>query len=275
MKLTKHHGLGNDFLITWVDDVPPDAAKLATHLCNRHTGVGADGLIFGVLVTGSAPRFVLYNADGSTPEVSGNGLRCFGQALAMRTGVTELDVTVGTPAGDRRIVVVGEQTGSPETFDVEVDMGAATPGPDLDGRDPGRLVTADAAVTVDMGNPHVVVHVEDPLSHNMAEIGPLIEADFPLTGINVHLVAPDPAAPGGVIMNIWERGAGVTQACGSGACAAAWAANHWGWSDHSEFRVRMPGGEATVVTGESIRLRGPAVFVAEITFNGGGVVPHG
>jgi len=274
MKLTKHHGLGNDFLITWVDAVPVDAADLARHLCHRHTGLGADGLVFGVLADGAAPQFVLHNADGSAPEVSGNGLRCFGQALAMRNGVTELDATVGTPAGDRHILVVGQQTSAPDTFDVEVNMGPASTGPDLAGRDPGRLVDSRASVTVDMGNPHVVVHVEDPLSHDMAATGPLIEADFPATGMNVHMVAPDPAVPGGVIMNIWERGAGVTQACGSGACAAAWAAHHWGWSEGNEFRVRMPGGEATVVMGDSIRLRGPAVFVAEIDFQRK-VMPHG
>lgn len=269
--LTKHHGLGNDFLITWTDAVPEGAADLARQLCDRHTGIGADGLIFGV---GANPvQFVLFNADGSPAEVSGNGLRCFGQALAMRDGVTELDVAVASSAGPKQITVIGATPDNPSEFDVEVDMGAPESGPDLKGRDPLRHIEgATAAVTVDMGNPHVVIAVPNPRSHDMAVVGPRVEADFLPTGINVHLVAREES--GGVAMNIWERGAGVTQACGSGACAAGWAAHHWDWADDDLVAVDMPGGRASVRMGPSIRLRGPATYIGAVTIGEAGAA-HG
>ena len=91
MQLTKHHGLGNDFLVTFVDEVPADAPALAIDLCNRSTGVGADGLLFGI-DAGSTVTMRLFNSDGSSAEVSGNGLRCFVQAVAMRRNVSHLDI---------------------------------------------------------------------------------------------------------------------------------------------------------------------------------------
>lgn len=274
IQLTKHHGLGNDFLITFTDAIPTNGAALAQSLCDRTTGIGADGLVFGV---GSNPvEFVLFNADGSRAEVSGNGLRCFGQALAMREGVTELDVTVASSAGPRQITVIGPNAGSTTELDIEVDMGSASAGPSLDDWDPARHLPATTAVTVDMGNPHVVIAVPNPRSYDMAEIGPQIEADFMPVGINVHLV--EQAADGSVVMNIWERGAGVTQACGSGACASGWAAHHWDWASDELVAMDMPGGRASVRVGSTIRLRGPATFIGAMSVPGeleGAEATHG
>jgi len=260
MKITKHHGLGNDFLICVRPEVPANAAELARELCERRTGIGADGLIFGVddPSVESNIGFVLFNADGSRPEVSGNGLRCFGQAIAMDRGVTELDIIVGSPAGPKHIQVFGP-AGSETSWDIEVDMGAIVDGPSLAGRSPARHLPANRSLSLDIGNPHVVIEVDDPWAFEMAEIGPLVEADFPDSGINVHLVQWDTDH---VTMNIWERGAGVTQACGSGACVAAAAAQRWGWFEGEQVQVHMPGGQAQVNIGSSVRLRGPAVLVA-------------
>ena len=121
MRLTKHHGLGNDFLVL----LDPDGrwtldADLARTLCDRHLGVGADGLVW----LGPDERFGLRNADGSEAETSGNGLRCLGQAVARQRGVEDLDLTVQTAAGPRAIVVrAGDE---PHTAVVTVGMGRAT-----------------------------------------------------------------------------------------------------------------------------------------------------
>src|SRR4051794_8905977 len=98
MRLSKHHGLGNDFLVAFDQDID---APLARALCDRRTGVGADGLI----ALADDLRMTLLNSDGSRAEVSGNGLRCLGQAIARRKGVDTLDITVGTDGGDRRMIV--------------------------------------------------------------------------------------------------------------------------------------------------------------------------
>lgn len=265
MRITKHHGLGNDFLISLQPAVPAEAAALARALCARHTGIGADGLIFGVEDSSVDANlgFVLFNADGSQAEVSGNGLRCFGQAVAMDRGVNELDITVGSAAGPKHIEVFGptEAGSTSAEWDVEVDMGAIVDGPSLADRSPSRHLAAKRSLSLDIGNPHVVIEVDDPIAFEMDEIGPAIEADFLPTGINVHLVRWDDEH---VTMNIWERGAGVTQACGSGACAAATAAQRWGWFEGDQVTIEMPGGRAQVTVGQSLRLRGPSVFVGAI-----------
>ena len=129
--LTRHHGLGNDFLITFADEVPAGASELARRLCHRTDGIGADGLVFGTPDDVHDRSFTLFNSDGSRAELSGNGLRCFGQAL-LRESVTDgIDLVVGTAAGPRRGVV----DGSPADEEVlaTVEMGSAGPGPSFDG----------------------------------------------------------------------------------------------------------------------------------------------
>jgi len=264
--LTRHHGLGNDFLITFAEDVPDDGADLARRLCDRVDGIGADGLVFGTPVGTAASRadaeswaFTLFNSDGSSAEVSGNGLGCFGQALLRRQAVGSkgLEVVVETPAGDRRITMDGSSTDL--EVKVEVEMGAATPGPSIEGIqiDLGG-VHVRAVHSIDFGNPHLVLLVDDPDEVDLAVAGPATESFFAPTGCNVHLVSVVDRST--VRMRTWERGAGLTMACGSGACAAAHvlhACNLVG----GVVEVRMPGGAATVTVGDTVRLAGTATFV--------------
>ncbi len=264
--LTRHHGLGNDFLITFAEDVPDDGADLARRLCDRVDGIGADGLVFGTPVGTAASRadaeswaFTLFNSDGSSAEVSGNGLGCFGQALLRRQAVGSkgLEVVVETPAGDRRITMDGSSTDL--EVEVEVEMGAATPGPSIEGIqiDLGG-VHVRAVHSIDFGNPHLVLLVDDPDEVDLAVAGPATESFFAPTGCNVHLVSVVDRST--VRMRTWERGAGLTMACGSGACAAAHvlhACNLVG----GVVEVRMPGGAATVTVGDTVRLAGTATFV--------------
>ena len=226
MHLTKHHGLGNDFLVAFVDEVPADAPDLAIDLCDRRTGLGADGLLFGI-DQDSVPTMHLFNSDGSAAEVSGNGLRCFVQALAMRRGVQRLEVDVATRAGTRACVV--EPTGRPDVVEASVDMGAVAAGDPPD--TPSFLDTVDGLDGVrqwaigSVGNPHVVIEVDDPDRIDLAAVGPQIEKHFP-HGVNAHFVAA--SGPDRLQLRVWERGAGITQACGTGACASAQAALQWG-----------------------------------------------
>ena len=260
--LTRHHGLGNVFLVALVDEVPENAREWARQVCDPVTGIGADGLIIGTpaaLASEASPTFALFNRDGSRAEMSGNGLRCFGQAVARANGVTDLEFVVATDTGPRRVSVFGGPT-DPEVS-ATVDLGPAGPGPelegppiDLGGPDHGRLAT------VDVGNPHLVVEVVDPEAVDLAVVGPALEARFTPEGCNVHLVAVVDRSS--LFLRPWERGVGLTEACGTGACAAAYAAHSWGLVD-PVVEVIMPGGRATVSVGDTLRLTGPATFIDE------------
>ncbi|HEV3495746.1 MAG TPA: diaminopimelate epimerase, partial [Actinomycetes bacterium] len=199
MRFEKYHGLGNDFLVLLDlgDKCPVDAAAVRA-LCDRHRGVGADGI---VRVT-PGPTMELFNADGSRAEMSGNGIRCLAMAM-VDAGLSGPDMVVHTDAGPRRVTVDDDGWAS-------VDMGMAK----IDAKDVGLAF-------VDMGNPHTVVEVEDLTRLRIATRA----AEW--TGRNVEFVVTGPSADE-LSMRVWERGVGETLACGTGACAAAAAAFVWG-----------------------------------------------
>ncbi len=275
MDLTKHHGLGNDFLVTFVDEVPAHASDLAIDLCNRSTGIGADGLIFGI-DSGLVPIMALFNNDGSSAEISGNGLRCFVQAVAMRRGVTTLDIEIETAAGRRACEL--EATNDPAVCFASTDMGEVTVGDSPDSED--FLSTIDGLEGVKqwaigaVGNPHVVIEVDDPSKIELARVGPQIETHFP-HGVNAHFVSPASGAdsePDEIILAVWERGAGITQACGSGATVSAQRMHEWGLVGE-RVKVTMPGGSAFVDVATAGRAS--AVLSGEATFVGSVQVPRG
>jgi diaminopimelate epimerase len=265
MYLTKHHGLGNDFLVTFVDDVPIDASAHAVALCDRRTGIGADGMIFGT-DGGSNAVMRLFNSDGSSAEVSGNGLRCFVQAVAMRRGVQNLEIDVDTLAGVRACVL--EPTSDVDTIFAATDMGPVSSGDAPDSETFLEGVTGLGSVkrwaTGAVGNPHVVIEVDEPMEVDLATVGPQVEAHFP-HGVNVHVVRVE--SDDEVLMRVWERGAGITQACGSGATVTAQRLHEWGMTGE-RVTVAMPGGSATVEVATEQRptavLSGTATFVASI-----------
>ena len=263
LTLTKHHGLGNDFLVAFeppADDLP----ALARRLCHRTRGIGADGLLVGTPVDGYAARMVLYNADGSRAEMSGNGIRCFAQAIVRRRGDFG-EQTILTDAGPRRIEV--RPTEDPLTILATVDMGAVgdlpePPGWAAMGVNPDRPVAH-----LDLGNPHTVVAVDDIAGVDLLALGRQVP------DVNLEIIAAGPERDA-ITMRVHERGAGITQACGTGAAAAAWAAARWGLVDAGveELLVHMDGGSAKVALHRPepgrVTLTGPATFVATIEVPG-------
>lgn len=270
VRLSKHHGLGNDFLVCLADHLPLDAVDRAKAWCDRHTGVGADGLIFGLPAQSGTDADIvmrLLNSDGSPAEISGNGLRCFAQAVARARAEAELHLRVATPAGVRGCTV--HATDDPHTVVATVDMGVVGPGPDPDVEDLLAAVGAPVGAvtrweTGDIGNPHVVCQVDDPGVIELAVAGPAVEAHF-AEGANVHFVSV--SGRNELTARVWERGAGITNACGTGATVSADVFHRWGLVD-STVVVRMPGGDALVDVSGPVTLTGPATHVADLDVPG-------
>jgi diaminopimelate epimerase len=203
----------------------------------------------------------LYNSDGSLAEMSGNGIRCLAQAAHMSDGLTtEVVYAVTTDAGERRVVVT-PRANDPQTVDASVDMGAIGTLQEPTGWatlecDPMRPV-----MHISVGNPHSVVGVED------VSIVPLKELGEKVPQINLEIIEPGPEV-NGITMRVHERGAGITQACGTGACASAWAAVQWGLvpASASEVIVHMDGGDVQVRVNKpkagNVTLIGPAQFMS-------------
>ena len=249
MRLTKHHGLGNDFLVfADPDGVHPITEAEAIAVCDRHRGVGADGLLRLAPGLGGADiAMTLLNADGSRAEMSGNGISCLVQA-ALIAGMARGDrVTVQTDAGLRTVEVVGRPAAGRHLMTVE--MGTAVIGDDQPEWIDEQVIHA---VRVDVGNPHLVLHAVDPdLRPDTAALGRAANAGIP-GGINVEVITLGPG-DAEVTMEVYERGVGLTEACGTGAVAAAAAARHWELAP-ATVTVRQPGGPVTVAVGEPARL---------------------
>ncbi|GIU85452.1 MAG: diaminopimelate epimerase [Acidimicrobiales bacterium] len=263
MRLTKHHGLGNDFLVALESvngplHVGPATARL---LCDRHRGIGADGLVMGRSSTEAVVAMELLNADGSRAEISGNGLRCLVHAVARANGWGEGEMLVQTDAGPRHAVFrPGDRS---DTLVVDCEMGVAT----VEEVEVPAQAGASRAWRVDVGNPHLVLLVDDLSDISPSEEGAALQRLL-AGGVNVEWVVP---AKDGVDLVVYERGVGPTLACGSGAVAAV--AALWRGGAFSPKRstgpisVRMPGGRARVsVDADSgmLTLSGPSVFVGTV-----------
>lgn len=255
--LTKHHALGNDFLVLLDPDEQVDfGLEMARSLCDRHRGIGADGMIHAT--PGPSPADVtmtLRNADGGVAEMSGNGIRCLAQAVVDAGMGKGPDLTIATGGGLRQVTVDDET--EPGIRRVSVDMGPATLGPDQPQECLGRRVR-----TVHLGNPHLVLLGPDPREVDVAELGPQMEELTP-GGVNVEFVMVGPGRDE-LTMRVWERGVGETLACGTGACAVAAAANSWGLVG-SNVTVHQPGGAAEVeLRPDTAVLGGPTQIIARI-----------
>ena len=267
MDLLKLHGLGNDFLVLLDDgSVGRVSPAVVRALCNRHTGVGADGLIRSERVGDGAVTFELRNADGSTAEMSGNGARCLGLAAA-RGGWWDdrsQPLVLQTPAGERRLDWLD---GHLVFARLRVAMG--TVGPFAAPFDDGRRFDFHGAPDswrwmVDVGNPHWVSLFDGKLPQRHELEAALGEIEIGgATDINYEFVARGPKVDE-LTMVVRERGVGWTEACGTGSVAAAWAAHQQGWVGRL-VTVHNPGGTVQVELAEpEAMLIGPTAFVAGI-----------
>ncbi len=246
MKFTKMHGCGNDFIVVDEHDgrFEVDAAR-ARALCDRRTGVGADGILIIGAPKGTRWPLVIHNADGSIADACGNGSRCVARYLLERHGgeALELDTKSGLVRAWR----------DPEGFAIELD--APQLGSEL------RIVVGEReyeARAVRVGNPNVVVFVDDPTTIDLAA---LAAASTALAG-PANVAAVRRRGPGEVSLRVHERGVGETLACGTGSCASVAAATARGDVTSDTVRVRLPGGTLVVRNrGARYELAGPAEYV--------------
>ncbi len=270
MKFTKMQGLGNDFVLvnTLECDLAGDLAELSRKVCDRHFGIGADGLVLIVPSREADIRMRIFNPDGSEPEMCGNAIRCFARYVYEHNIVRKKVITVETLAG----IIVPELILEGETVtSVRVDMGE----PRLDrGQIPmegpeGRVVDEPVSVNeetcrvtcVSMGNPHCVTFVSDVNNIPLAQIGPALECHpvFPRK-TNVEFVQIINKQE--VNMRVWERGAGETLACGTGACATGVACILNNFTDR-KVTVHLAGGDLVIEWADNnhVYMTGPGEYV--------------
>jgi diaminopimelate epimerase len=245
MKLSKWHGLGNDYLLVERDGlVAPLTAEQVRRICDYHFGVGSDGILEVVSADGDRAEVVIWNPDGSTAELSGNGTRIAARWLARRTGAQEVWITVGPREVAARML---------DGAEVELDVGAVEVG-ETETISVGNEQVELTPVSV--GNPHAVIRRE-PERAELLRLGPLVEAHerFP-ERTNVQLVRVD--GPHELTVGVWERGAGETLSSGTSAVAAGAAAVANSWCE-SPVTVHLAGGDLLVeLAGGKARLTGPA-----------------
>lgn len=257
----KYEGLGNDFVIVHADEgeIQPERARA---LCDRHLGVGGDGvlLVGPARSSGARARMIVVNADGSRPEMCGNGLRCVALHLAQLDNLSAAEYAIDTDAGPRsaRVERAGEQAM------VTLDMGQG----ELQGEE--RLSHGSRELVfqrISMGNPHAIVFDAGLSEREMDELGPRLSARLP-GGSNVETVMPRAERAFDVI--VWERGVGRTLACGTGAAAVAVALAVSGRAPFGQtIAVHLPGGPLELSVSEGslrVSLRGPArrVFSGQV-----------
>lgn len=271
MKLTKMHGLGNDFVFfTDQDGANKDYTEQAKFLCHRQTGIGADGIIVIIPSEIADVRMRIINADGSEAEMCGNGIRCFAKYVYERGILPKDSFTIETPAGimkpkltveNGKVTLVTVDMGKPHfpaaeiPMKIESDKVLAYP-LEIDGK------TIEVS-SVFMGVPHTEVFVEDVTKVPLTTLGPKIERHplFP-RGTNVNFVQVVDRKH--IKVRTWERGAGATLACGTGSCAAVVMACEKGLTDR-DVDVELYLGTLHIHYGEdgTVLMTGPAAEVFE------------
>ncbi|HZD42020.1 MAG TPA: diaminopimelate epimerase [Terriglobales bacterium] len=260
---TKMHGAGNDFVFLDCLTMPlENLPALAKRLCDRRFGIGADQLLTIHPSKTADFKMEIYNADGSQVEMCGNGIRCFAKYVVEHGLTQKKELEVETLAGIIRPRIVGNR--------VEVDMGE----PILEGRQipvdaDGRIINRPLAVDdgvyqvtcVSMGNPHCVVYLDEVESLDLARLGPKFES-HPFFPKRVNTEFIEIVGPGEVKMRVWERGAGETWACGTGASAVGVAGVLTGRTER-KITVHLKGGDLLIEWRENnhVYMTGAAVEV--------------
>ncbi|NTZ18294.1 diaminopimelate epimerase [Paenibacillus sp. JMULE4] len=273
MDFTKMHGLGNDFIVlAGHDELPRDASELAVRLCDRHFGIGADGMVYLLPSQKADYRMRIINSDGSEAEQCGNAIRCaakyiydHGMVDKAATGLTI--ETIGAGVQPVQLSVTDGRVTA-----VRVDMGA----PVLNGLEVPTVIDAERIVSypvsvdgqefrftaVSMGNPHCVIFTEDALQVDLYKWGPELE-NHPLFPRRINVEFATVHSRDYADMRVWERGAGPTLACGTGACATLVAGVLNGLMDR-KATVSLKGGDLLIEWSEAdnhVYMTGPAETV--------------
>ncbi len=296
MKFTKMHGIGNDYVyVNGFEEKVTDPAALARRVSDRHFGIGGDGLILILPSDQADVKMRMFNADGSESEMCGNGVRCVAKyafdhglsranPMAVETGrgVLTLDLHVENGLAERITVNMGQpildlpripvdekhlllKNGAAWDFNISPSEERGKIAVQLQAVEPTTL----SAVFVSMGNPHACIFIENIESPNISYLGPMVEHHkaFPRR-INAHWVQVISRQE--VIMRTWERGSGITMACGTGACAVCVAGVLSGRTGR-KILAHLPGGDLTLEWRESdnnVYMTGPAVEVFEGRIDG-------
>ncbi len=272
MIFTKMNGLGNDFIVIATEaSLPDNAAELAIQYCDRYFGIGADGLVYILPSINADFMMRIINSDGSESEQCGNAIRCVAKYVFDRrlTSKTELSIeTIG--AGAQNVQLTLNKTGKVAT--VRVDMGR----PILDGLKVPTTVDQNPVVrypievdgrtfeftAVSMGNPHCVIYVDDAVNMDLQQWGPKLE-NHPMFPRRINVEFATVKSREFVDMRVWERGAGPTLACGTGACATLVSSVLNGLTDRIAT-ISLKGGDLYIEWDESddhIYMTGPATEV--------------
>lgn len=257
MRFTKMEGLGNDYIyLNCLEGEPADLPGLARRLSDRHFGVGADGLI--CVKPGRTGDFTMemYNADGSRGAMCGNGIRCVGKYVYDRGLTRKTCLTIDTDAGPRylELHVLGSKADR-----VTVDMGEVVVSAPVTAEVEGEAITV---IPADAGNPHGVVFCADPEKIDLERLGPLLER-HPTLGERRNIEFASCPDREHIFLRVWERGSGITLACGTGACAAFGAAVAENRCS-PKVEAGLPGGVLTLEKrGAHVLMTGPARTVFE------------
>ena len=258
MLFTKMHGLGNDYLYVY-GEAPENVAELSRKLSERHFGAGSDGMIYISPTEPADIKMRLFNADGSEAKMCGNGIRCVGKYVYDKGYTDNTNLTVETLSGIKKLSM---RIWAGKVKSVSVDMGKAEVESELRIAVNGETF---AGIPVSVGNPHFVIFTDDAENAPLYTAGPLIEKNpaFP-EGVNVEFVQA--VNHNTLRMRVWERGSGVTMACGTGACASAAAAvKRKICAEDEPITVILDGGELEIKVSRScqISMTGPAETVYE------------
>lgn len=274
MEFTKMHGLGNDFIVVFGEqELPSNAAELAISLCNRFFGIGADGLVYILPSECGDYMMRIMNSDGTEAEQCGNAIRCVSKYVFDHGLVDSEQIVIETIGAGEQKVTLNVKDGVVET--VTVDMGE----PILSGLQIPVAIDAEPVLSepieadgtefkftaVSMGNPHCVIYVDDAVSFDLAVWGPQLEV-HPLFPRKVNVEFATVLDRGRVDMRVWERGAGPTLACGTGACATLVSSVLNGLTDRAAW-ISLKGGDLFIEWNEEdnhVYMTGPA----EVVFTG-------
>lgn len=258
MHFTKMHGLGNDYLYVY-GEVPENISELSKKLSERHFGAGADGMIYISPSKSADFKMRIFNADGSEAKMCGNGIRCVGKYVYDKGYTDKKQLKIETLSG---IKTLDLQVFGGKVKSISVDMGKAAVSDNI------KLFAAEKeieCIPVSVGNPHAVCFVSDIEKVPLSILGPEIEhSDFFPGGVNAEFV--EVIDKNTLRMRVWERGSGITMACGTGACASAAAAVKLGYCEcDDEIYVVLDGGtlKIKIAPDYSVTMTGPAEMIYE------------